>query len=480
MGTGTRNVPNRLTICRRLLIDAPTLNNASNRKLTIQGTFERLSGSFISGKEPMQWLGLPSHKLLRTLGNFTGANAFNYFEINNPAGLTVNGSGAIEVKGNLLLTSGNITTSSNATLTITNTAINCVTPAQGKATSFVDGPLTKRINHGDKFIFPIGKGSTLGHKLEITATQTSGAAALWTAEYFTPNPTFTDFTDPLTYVNAQEYWSVSAPVSSQAYVHLTWDPSSDLTPLMTENGVSDMRVAGWNTGTSSWEEISSSASGDGSNGTVRTFSRVAIPAAGFGNFTTACINITKPRARFSPSGPICGDVGIPLTFSGVDGTNLNFVLTYRKGGVLQPAVTVNSLPYTLPTDATGNTYQLVSFTYNNPPHAAPVLTGVVDATIVTAYTVPTPANAGSDQSLCGATSATLDGNNPIVGTGLWSIFSGDGGTVIQPTVNNSEFNGEWQYLHTYMTISMAATSSDNVTISFPLPPVHRSFCIIYR
>ena len=485
VGTGTRNVPNKdLTICRRLLIDGPTLNNASNRKLTIQGTFERLSGSFISGSGAnavVSFAGSAPQTIGGALGNFTGANAFNYFEINNPAGLTVNGSGAIEVKGNLLLTSGNITTSSNATLTITNTAINCVTPAQGKATSFVDGPLTKRINHGDKFIFPIGKGSTLGHKLEITATQTSGAAALWTAEYFTPNPTFTDFTDPLTYVNAQEYWSVSAPVSSQAYVHLTWDPSSDLTPLMTENGVSDMRVAGWNTGTSSWEEISSSASGDGSNGTVRTFSRVAIPAAGFGNFTTACINITKPRARFSPSGPICGDVGIPLTFSGVDGTNLNFVLTYRKGGVLQPAVTVNSLPYTLPTDATGNTYQLVSFTYNNPPHAAPVLTGVVDATIVTAYTVPTPANAGSDQSLCGATSATLDGNNPIVGTGLWSIFSGDGGTVIQPTVNNSEFNGVNgnTYILTWTISNGGCTSSDNVTISFPLMPVQPDHFVLY-
>lgn len=214
---------------------------------------------------------------------------------------------------------------------------------------------------------------------------------------------------------------------------------------------------------------------------MRTFSRVAIPAAGFGNFTTSCINITKPRARFSPSGPICGDAGIPLTFSGVDGTNLNFVLTYRKGGVLQPAVTVNSLPYTLPTDATGNTYQLVSFTYNNPPHVAPVLTGVVDATIVTAYTVPTPANAGSDQSLCGATSATLDGNNPIVGTGLWSIFSGDGGTVIQPTVNNSEFNGVNgnTYILTWTISNGGCTSSDDVTISFPLMPVQPDHFVLY-
>ena len=51
-GTGKRVLPNKeLTICDKLMIDGPTLDNSvNNRKLTIKGTMERYnSGAFISG-----------------------------------------------------------------------------------------------------------------------------------------------------------------------------------------------------------------------------------------------------------------------------------------------------------------------------------------------------------------------------------------------------------------------------------------------
>lgn len=481
-GTGTRSLPNKdLTICKRLLINGPTLNNLNNRMLTIQGTFERLAGTFSSGSgagATVSFAGSAAQTIGGALGNFTGANAFNNFEINNPLGLTVNNTGAIEVAGNLLLTSGNITTTTSATLTITNTSINCVTPSGGKTTSFVNGPLTKRINQGDSFVFPVGKGTTLGNKARLSSTQTG--TILWTVEYFAPNTTFSSFTSPISYVNAQEYWTVSAASGSQAVVNLSWDSSSDLTPLMTENGLSDMRVVFYNTGTSNWEELTSTATGDDNNGTVYTTLRITIPVAGSSNFTIGCINVTKPRARLNPSGSICGDAGIPVVFTGVDALNLNFVINYKKGGVAQTPITVNSLPFTLPTDAIGDTYQLTSFTYDNPPHSAPIQTGVVDATIVTTYTVPTTANAGLDQSLCGATSATLDANAPAVGSGLWSV-SGVGGTVLFPTVNNSEFNGTngSTYTLTWTISNGGCTSSDDVVISFPLLPEKPAAFVLY-
>lgn len=473
-GTGSRVLPNKdLTICRRLLIDGPTLDNSlNNRKLTIQGTMERLAGTFNSGSGAgaiVSFNGTSSQTIGGALGNFTGTSDFNHFEINNNSGLTINVGGAIEVAGNLMLTSGLINTSATATLTITNTAINCVTPSGGKSTSFVNGPLTKRISQGDNFIFPIGKGTALGNKIRLSSTQTG--TILWTVEYFDPNTTFSSFTAPISYVNAQEYWTVSAASGSQAVVNLSWDPTSDLTPLMTENGLSDMRVVYYNTGTTSWEEVSSTATGDDNNGTVYTSSRITIPVAGSSNFTIGCINVTKPRARFNFSGSICGDVGIPVVFTGVDALNLNFVLGYKKGGVAQAPITVSSLPFLLPTDAIGDTYQLTSFTYNNPPHGAPILTGVVDATIVTTYTVPTTAAAGLDQSICGATSATLDANTPAVGSGLWSV-SGAGGTVVFPTVPDSEFNGTngSTYTLTWTISNGGCTSSDDVVIAFPLLP----------
>lgn len=473
-GTGTKTLPNKdLTICTQLLIDGPTLSNTTyNRKLTIEGTMERYNtGAFSSGSGAgaiVSFAGSTAQTIGGALGNFTGANDFNHFEINNSAGLTINAVGAIEVAGNLMLTSGNIVTSTTSTLTITNTAINCVTPSGGSSTSYVDGPLSKRINQGDNFLFPVGKGTTLGNKITLSSTQTG--TILWTVEFFTPNATYTSMTAPLTYVNSREFWTVSASSGSQAVINLKWDPMSDLTPLMTQNGLSDMRVAQYNTGTSSWDELASSATGNSSNGTVYTNTRVTIPAAGSSNFTTACINVTKPRARLNPSGAVCGDEGIPVVFSG-SGLAYNYVITYEKGGALQPAVniTLADIPYTLPTDATGTTYQLISFTYNNPTTPT---TGVVDPTIVTSYTVPTTANAGTDQSICGGTTVTLDANSPAVGTGLWTITSGAGGTVEFPTVNNSDFDGTngTNYVLTWTITNGGCSSSDNVNISFPLLP----------
>jgi gliding motility-associated-like protein len=49
--------------------------------------------------------------------------------------------------------------------------------------------------------------------------------------------------------------------------------------------------------------------------------------------------------------------------------------------------------------------------------------------------LPTAANAGSSQSVC-ATSATLAGNTPAIGTGNWTLISGSG-TIVTPTSPNS-------------------------------------------
>lgn len=469
-GTGTRVLPNKdLTICNRLLINGPDLDNSvNNKKLTIEGTFERSAGAFISGTGAtaiVSFAGSSEQFIGGSLGDFTGTNAFNNFEIDNSAGLTINSGGAVEVKNNLHLTSGNIVTSSTNTLTITNTAINSVFPAGGSATSYVDGPLTKYINQGDVFKFPIGKGAVAGNKLTLSSIREGTIA--WTAEFFTPNPTYNDKTDPLTYVNSKEYWTISASDGDKAKVGVDWDSQSDLTPLMTQSGISDMRVAGYNTNTSKWEELASSQTGSSSSGTVTTTTEIIIPTSGASNYTTACINVTKPRARLNPSGSVCGDAGIPVSFNGVDATNLNYTLVYNKGGVVQAPVTISSLPFTLPTDAIGTTYQLVSFSYNGG-----ATTGVVDNEEITTYTVPTASNAGGEQSECGETSTTLAGNTPIVGEGVWSIASGTGGSFQDPTDPTTVFYGTNGTTYTLeWTISNGGcTSTDDVVIDFPLLP----------
>ncbi len=485
VGSGSRILPDMdLTICRQLLIDGPILDNSlNNRKLTIQGTLERYnSGAFIRGSgagATVSFTGTATQTIGGILGDFSGSNSFNNLEINNPAGLTINSSGEIEVTGNLLLTNGTIQTTLTNKLTITNEEINCVIPSGGSSSSFVNGPLYKKINQGDNFHFPIGKGIVLGNKLILSSSRTG--SIFWSAEYFTPNLTSTSLSLPLTYVNSKEYWAVGAESGDHAVVNIRWDPLSDLTPLMTENGLSDMYVGGYNSVTFFWQKIGSDAFGDNNNGTVYTSALITIPSARSGKYAVACINSIKPRASLTPAGPVCGTAGIPVTFTTSIPINLDYILFYKKDGVSQTPVTVSSLPFILPTDATGATYQLTGFTCNNPPYAGPPEAGVVDSVTVTTYTVPTTAAAGNDQSICGGTSATLAGNIPVVGNGLWTIIGGTGGTVVQPVVYNSIFNGTNGTTYTLRwTISNGnCTSSDNTIINFPLLPVQPGSFIAY-
>lgn len=464
-GSGTRVLPNKnLTICQQLLIDGPTLDNSiNNRKLIIQGTFERVSGAFSSGTGPNATVAFAGSSV-QSVTNFTGANSFNNLEMDNTAGLSL--AGSIDVSGNLLLTNGIISASSVNSLTLTNSAVDCVYPSGGSSSSYVNGPLIKKINAGDSFIYPIGKGTNLGNKLTLSSTQSG--TLLWTAEYFRPNTTAGSVTSPLTATNSDEYWKVTASVpGSAAKVKIAWDSHSGLTPIMTQNGVADMRVSEYNTGTSSWTEIASSNWESGSAGYSITTDRVTL-ASGTRDFTLASIGTMKPRARLNPSGPVCGTAGIPISITTSFPINFPYTLSYNVNGVAQTAVTINSLPYILPTQASGGTYQLTGFAYNGG-------TGVVDDGIITVYAVPTTANAGTDLtglSTCGATSVTLAGNDPAPYTGLWTIISGTGGSVVSPTSYNSQFNGTNGSTYTLRwTISNeTCTSADDVVVKFNLLP----------
>ncbi len=136
-GTGTRVLPNKdLTICKRLVIDGPTLDNSvNNRKLTILGTMERYNtGAFTSGSganATVSFSGTALQTLGGPTGNFTGSNRFNNLEINNAAGMTIGLGGAIEINNELRLTNGIINTTSANTLTLLSTSPTVVVPAGG-------------------------------------------------------------------------------------------------------------------------------------------------------------------------------------------------------------------------------------------------------------------------------------------------------------------------------------------------------------
>ncbi len=464
-GTGTRTLPNAdLTVCKQLIIDGPTLDNSVyNRTLFVNGSLTRLSGQFNSGSGASATVSFTG-TIEQYVGGFTGANnCFNNLEVKNSAGLTLDSP--VEVAGNLLLTEGLINTSAANSLTITNTAIDCVTPSRGKSTSYVNGPLTKMMNQGDSFVFPIGKDGQLGNKLKLSATRTG--TKLWTAEYIRPNATAGNYVFPLTAINSHEYWQIATPGGGEAVVQLGWDSSSDITPIMTEHGLTDIRVVNYDG--ANWQEIASTANGVDTNGQVITNARVSVSAAGT-DFTTASVNTNKPKIRLNPLGAVCGNSGIPIDLTTTVPTSYPFNITYKVNNVLQSVLTVNNASeMTIPTPSLG-VYELVDFKYDG----STMRSGVVDVTAVEVFATPTTANAGADQSLQGLSQATLDANSALVGVGKWRVVSGTGGVFVDPSNAKTVFNGinGSSYVLSWTITNGDCESVDVVNISFPLLPAH--------
>ncbi len=83
---------------------------------------------------------------------------------------------------------------------------------------------------------------------------------------------------------------------------------------------------------------------------------------------------------------------------------------------------------------------------------------------------PTQSNAGQDQTVIGSTT-TLNANTALSGTGSWSILSGTGGMVSQPTNSGSNFTGSAgvTYMLTWMISTACASSIDTLVVILNLP-----------
>jgi len=465
-GSGTRTMPNKnLVFCQQLIFDGPVINMTSGSPVyTILGTLERYNSSTLNATNAtIAFAGSAPQTIGGILGDFNESNALNRLQINNAQGLTINGPTDIKA---LTLTTGLIHTSSSNPLRIVATANNVVSASTGNANSYVNGPLTKRISSGDFFSFPIGKSGVWGNKLRLSNSLTG--VIDWTAEFFAPNSTYTEKKGDMSAVDSHGFYRVSAPNGSTAVVNLIWDSQSDVTPLVTANGLTDMRVSRFNTSEMKWEEVASTASGNNVAGMVSTLTNETMGATASADYAIGSVNSIKPKAQFNTGTYVCGlTSGLPITIVATGAVAFNYTITYSINNVPQAPVTITSMPYTLATSVSGN-YKLISFTFNNGTR-----TGVVDGKTVSVYELPTAASAGGDKSLCGASSTTLEANTPIIGTGLWSVVSGIGGSFIAPTAPNSEFNGTngTNYTLRWTISNGQCSSSDDVSIAFPLLPI---------
>src|SRR5690606_28125297 len=91
-----------------------------------------------------------------------------------------------------------------------------------------------------------------------------------------------------------------------------------------------------------------------------------------------------------------------------------------------------------------------------------------DEVTITVDEAPSTASAGDDQTICvDPGTATLDGNDPAVGTGLWTLISGSG-TISDPTAFHSDVTGLATGTNTFRwTISngVCSPSFDEISIT---------------
>ncbi|NOY47598.1 MAG: DUF1566 domain-containing protein [Chlorobi bacterium] len=89
-----------------------------------------------------------------------------------------------------------------------------------------------------------------------------------------------------------------------------------------------------------------------------------------------------------------------------------------------------------------------------------------DLVFVTFNETPTTANAGSDIYSVNQTTVSLSGNTPVVGTGVWSVVLGAGGSIANANNPNTSFTGNNNTTYTlrWTTNTICNTSFDEINI----------------
>lgn len=323
-GSGTKLLPsNNITVCDTLWINGPVVDNSThNNQITVKGLFELSSGSFIAGTGSNATVVFGGTTPQKIKGDFSTGSKLNNVTMNNTGGLTLEGN--VTLTGKLSLINGVISTGTHELkLEVAST----VTPVAGSASSFINGPLYKIMANGSDFTFPVGKGTRNGY-VSLLSTNT-GVERTWKAEYF--NTGYSDLTtNPATFkVTGSEYWRINSAVDDDdAIVKLRWDAMSDINPLTTTNGISDIRVAEFN-GTD-WVEKTSAAIGNSTAGTVQTSSVIPVRVSSHPQYyTLGSVSTVKPTITLGSNPQVCpGSISASLPYLAISGSPVQYAVDY--------------------------------------------------------------------------------------------------------------------------------------------------------
>jgi len=173
--------------------------------------------------------------------------------------------------------------------------------------------------------------------------------------------------------------------------------------------------------------------------------------------------ITPPAPVVGSNSPLCEGGSLQLTASAVPNatwqwTGPNGFSSTEQNPVISSATASNSGAYAVVASTPGCQSQPVPATV------------IIDP-------LPSPANAGPDQTGIPGSSTTLAATPPSVGSGTWSILSGSGGSFGSPSSPGSLFSGNVGETYTLRwTVANACGSShDDVTVSFSAGGPRRVF-----
>jgi uncharacterized repeat protein (TIGR01451 family) len=166
-----------------------------------------------------------------------------------------------------------------------------------------------------------------------------------------------------------------------------------------------------------------------------------------------------------------------LTFD-ADNSNFNSgFIQYTDGTTIwsQTISSASATTFNVAVNPTSTTlYSLISITNEN-GCTETLADGFGDTTArITVNQLPTTPDAGTDQSNCNNGTFTLEGNNPSIGNGIWSVVSGTA-TITTPTSPSSTITdilaGSSATLRWTITNGACTLSDDVILTNNPLPTI---------
>jgi len=282
------------------------------------------SNSFIAGKGTVFIEGTATQNI-----DAYAQEKFYNFTMQNSAGLNIINK-PIEITKTLLLTQGVIHSDTNKEVILYNSSASEAVIGT-KSTSFVDGPVKKRIISGQSFNFPTGNNGRLG---VVRLTNATSSQQYWTAQYFNtdPSPTYpTEIANleiPLTAVSDNEYWRIIGPdANSKANINLRYDGTSFLEYTSTLAGRKLLRVV--KNEADMWTPIGDKVTGTSTSGNVYTSVPQTVTQSGH-IYSIGAIGVTaviKDTASWS----ICDNgefLSVPIELTGTP----PFKLVYQTVG----------------------------------------------------------------------------------------------------------------------------------------------------